>query len=546
LKCSKIAAVEKLGPLWSALAGGGGSIEALVTTDVFLFEGFRLDRRGGGLFRRDDAGVFGPVPVGSRALEVLGVLVARSGELVTKDELLNAVWPGTVVEGSNLPVQIAALRRVLDEGRADGSCIQTIAGRGYRFLGKLAREGGDPRPRLSIVVLPFTNLSGDSEQQYFADALTDDVTTDLSRLAGMLVISRNTAFTYRNKPVDTKQIGRALGVRYVLEGSVLRSGNRVRVNAQLIDAETDAHLWAERFNGDTSDLFALQDEITSRIAIALNFELIGAEAFRPTEQPDALDYIFRARAVLLKPRSRDNYAEAIGLYERALAIDPASVEARSGVASYLCGRVLDDMTDSPAADLKRAESLASQALAASPLSPLAHFAKGQVLRARDQYKKAIPEYETAIAFNRNWVSALSALADCRLHTGPIEEVIPLQEQVVRLSPRDPNISNMYARIGSACLLQSQIEEAIVWFEKARDANPVRVLPHVFLAAAYGLKSETERAAAELAEARKLVADDRFSSIARLKELQYWGVPKIEALYETTFFAGLRKAGMPEE
>ena len=137
-------------------------------------------------------------------------------------------------------------------------------------------------PRLSIVVLPFTNLSDDREQQYFADGITEDLTTDLSRLADMFVISRNTAFTYRNKPVDTKQIGRELGVRYVLEGSVRRSGNQVRVNAQLIDAETDAHLWAERFDRDTGDLFALQDEITSRIAIALNLELIGAEAARPT------------------------------------------------------------------------------------------------------------------------------------------------------------------------------------------------------------------------------------------------------------------------
>jgi len=148
-------------------------------------------------------------------------------------------------------------------------------------------------PRLSIVVLPFTNLSDDREQQYFADGVTEDLTTDLSRIENALVISRNTAFTYRNKTVDTKQIGRELGVRYVLEGSVQRSANRVRVTAQLIDAETDTHLWAERFNGDTSDLFALQDEITSRVANALGVELIAAEAARPTRNPDARDYNLR-------------------------------------------------------------------------------------------------------------------------------------------------------------------------------------------------------------------------------------------------------------
>jgi TolB-like protein len=156
-------------------------------------------------------------------------------------------------------------------------------------------------PRLSIVVLPFTNLSDDREQQYFADGITEDLTTDLSRIAEMLVISGNTAFTYRNKPTDTKQIGRELCVRYVLEGSVRRSGNRVRVNAQLIDAETDTHLWAERFDSETGALFALQDEITSRIAAALDLELIGAEAARPTDRPDALDYILRGRAVTAKP-----------------------------------------------------------------------------------------------------------------------------------------------------------------------------------------------------------------------------------------------------
>lgn len=404
-------------------------------------------------------------------------------------------------------------------------------------------------PPLSIVVLPFANLSDDPKQQYFADGITEDLTTDLSRIADMLVISGNSAFTYKNKPVNTKQVGRELGVRYVLEGSVERSGNRVRVNAQLIDAETDTHLWAERFDSDIADLFDLQNEITSGIAVALNYELVGAEAARPTKYPEALDYIFRARATLLKPLSRATYAEAIGLFERALALDPASVEARSRLAADLAGRVLEDMTSSRAADLGRAESLANQALAASPRSPLAHFAKGHVLRAQDRYKEAIPEYEAVIAYNRNAVDAISALADCKLHAGPIGDVIPLQEQALRLSPRDPLISNMYGRIGTAYLLKSQIDEAIPWLEKARDANPARAFLHAFLAAAYGLKGETGRAAPELIEARKLASDNRYSSIARARiriARRYLENPAIGALYEVTYFAGLRKIGVPEE
>jgi TolB-like protein/Flp pilus assembly protein TadD len=408
-------------------------------------------------------------------------------------------------------------------------------------------------PRLSIVVLPFTNLSNDPEQQYFADGITEDLTTDLSRIANMLVISRNTAFTYQNKRIDTKQIGRELGVRYVLEGSVRRSGNQLRVTAQLIDAETDAHLWAERFDGDTGDLFALQNEITSRIAVALDLELLSAEAARPTERPDVLDYILRGRAAQNRPSTRDTRAEAIGLCERALALDPRSVEAQSALAAWLAGRAMDGMADSAAADIARAEGLAGQALAASPRSPGVHYAKGQVLRAQvqllhaqDRCEEAISEYETAIALNRNLVYPIASLGWCKLLAGSIEEAIPLIEQAIRVSPRDPQISNWHQRIGNVHLLQSHIDEAIVWLEKARNGNPAHPLIRANLASAYGLKGETERAATELAEARRLSADGRFSSIARLKAAQYLGVPKIRALFEATYLAGLRLAGMPEE
>jgi len=400
-------------------------------------------------------------------------------------------------------------------------------------------------PRLSIVVLPFTNLSNDADQQYFADGITEDLTTDLSRIADMLVISRNTAFTYKNKPVDTKQIGRELRVRYVLEGSVRRAENRVRVNAQLIDAETDTHLWAERLDGDAGDLFALQDEITSRIAVALDLELIAAEAIRPTEHPDAVDYILQGRAAVSNPRSRGRYAEAISLFERALALDPQSVAAKSWLALTLANRVINQMTDRIAGDIARAQGLIGEALAESPRSATVHFAKGEVLRAQKRYDEAIPKYETVLAFDRNSASALLALGHCKLMTGSIEELIPLVEQAIRLSPRDPQIAVMCYRIGEVHLLQSRTDKAISWLEKARSANPELQYVHAFLASAYALKGETERAAAELAEARRLVGDDRYSTIAHLK-VGYLGVPNIRALFEATFLVGLHKAGIPEE
>jgi adenylate cyclase len=532
-------------------------MDAPTSADILLFEGFRLDRRG--LFRRDECGALIPVVIGLRALDVLGVLVERPGDLVSRDEIIAVVWPGMVVEDSNLPVQISALRRTLDAGRAEGSCIQTVAGRGYRFVATVARHAADagsgsaavsgrgrPPPRLSIVVMPFTNLSNDPDQEYFADGITDDLTTDLSRISNSFVIARSTAFTYKGKAVDAKAIGRQLGVRYLLEGSVRRSGHQVRVNAQLIDAENDAHLWADRFDRATGDLFVLQDEITSRIAIALNLELIGAEAARPIVHPDVLDYILRGRSAYSKPLSRDHYAEAISLFEHALTLDPRSVEAQSWLAHALAGRTHFQMTDSAAADIERAEELVGRALATSPRLPIAHFAKGQLLQARDRPEEAIPEYETVIASNRNWVYPLYDLGVCKHSTGSTEEAISLVQRAIDLSPCDPFIANWYTFIGRVHLLQSRTDEAILWLEKALGANSELAHAHAPLAAAYALNGETERAAAELAEARRLSGDGRFASIARLKAARYWGVPKIRALHETTYFPGLRKAGMPEE
>jgi TolB-like protein/DNA-binding winged helix-turn-helix (wHTH) protein len=607
-------------------------MDASSSTEGSLFEGFRLDRRAGVLFRRDERGVFAPMAIGSRALDILGVLVERPGDLVSRAEIIETVWPGTAVEDSNLNVQVAALRRILDDGRAEGSCIQTVPGRGYRFVAPVTRveraaspasavssgngsdrlvteneqaqgpgllrqiggiaPGSRPRgrsplwggimatvigalvlvaavatvlnwrslwprdglqaPRLSIVVLPFANLGNDPGQQYFADGVTEDLTIDLSRIAHMLVISRNTAFTYRNKQVDTKQIGRELGVRYVLEGSIRRSGDRLRVTAQLIDAETDAHLWAERFDRDTADLLTLQNEITSRIAFALNTELVAAEAARPTNNPDALDYILRGRAVRNKVLTRDNSAEAISLFERALALDPGSVEALSWLASTLADRVLAFPTNSADGDIKRTDELATQAVTAAPDSALAHFARGQTLRVQRRCDKAILEYETVLALNRNWVGALAVIGRCKIFVGPIEEAIPLLEEAIRLSPHDPTIAAWYYRIGQAHLLQSRFDEAILWFEKAPGGNPGLWYVHAYLASAYALKGEAERAAVELAKAKSLVGDDRFSSIARLKATGFFGmsenfeVPKIRALFETTYFAGLRKVGIPED
>jgi TolB-like protein/DNA-binding winged helix-turn-helix (wHTH) protein len=600
-------------------------MDALAPAEVLLFEGFRLDRRRGCLLGQDEDGAWRPVALSSRAFDVLAILADRQGALFSKDEIMAAAWPGIVVDDNNLAVQISALRRILDRNRANGSCIQTIAGRGYRFVAPVERtnsaalplalpqsgNGVDqhiaedeqlqgrpgvpscpdkppsqasrqwprrgmiagivsallfvvaglvgwhlrspwsdetrPAARLSIVVLPFADLSAARDQQYFADGVTEDLTTDVSRIPGALVISADTALTYRNKPIDAKQIGSELGVRYVLEGSLERSGDRVRVNAQLIDAATDTHLWADRFDHKITDLFELQNEITGRIAFTLQLELVVAEANRPAEHPDALDYIFRGREFFFgRSPTRENLQNAISLYEQALRLDPQSAEAKTYLAGALVNRVNFGFTRSAAVDLARAGKLIDEALAAGTRIPWAHYVKGTVLRNQGRWEDAVTEFEAALALNPNSTGPLQGLGWCKLFTGVLDEVIPLAEKAIRIGPRDPSIGFRYLIIGEVHELRGRPDEAIGWFEKARAT--IAAVPQLWahLASAHAVIGDTERATADLAEARRLSPDDRYSTLARLKEHGQRGVPKVQALFEATYFAGLRRAGMPEQ
>jgi TolB-like protein/DNA-binding winged helix-turn-helix (wHTH) protein len=571
--------------------------------DLFLFRGFVLDRRGGGLFRREGNGTLTPVPVGARALDVLGTLVERAGELVTRDEILAAVWPETVIEDNNLNMQIAALRRALDDGATSGGCIQTIPRRGYRFTAAVIRESRRPAntpeldhvdhprdakprptpqirrfiisviaalallagasaawqtksrwlssasavPRLSMVVLPFTNLAADPAQDYFAAGITEDLTTDLSRLSDMLVISRETAFTYKGEAISAKRIRSELGVRYMVEGSVQRSADQVRINTQLIDTDADTNIWAARFDRNIADLLTVQSEITGRIAIALDLKLVALEATRETEQPDALDHIFRGRAAIYRPASRQNFAEAITEYQQALELNPHSLEAQSRLAVALSTRLLDDMSDTISSDIEQANHLVEQALAAAPENPLAHFARAQLLRAQHRCEAAIPEYETVLAANRNVLAAIGNIGRCKIYLGLLDDGVALEEQAIQLSPRDPFLGVWYFRIGQARLMQSRVDEAISWLEKADDQNSAYPFVHAWLAAAYGLKGELPRATAELADARRFSGNGSPTSISAARATGAKDfAPGIQALLEKTYLAGLRQAGVPEE
>jgi TolB-like protein len=403
-------------------------------------------------------------------------------------------------------------------------------------------------PRLSIVVLPFANLSDDPAQEYLADGITEDLTTDLSRIEDSFVIARNTAFTYKGKAVEVKQIGRELGVRYVLEGSVRSAGNQVRVNSQLVDVESGAHLWADRFDGGTADLFNVENEITGRIARAVRLRMVAAEAGRSTDHPGAIDFILKGRAALTKPVSRAASDEAINLFEQALTLDPNAARAKIGLASALISRVLDELSSSVASDLRRADQLLSGALEAMPNSGWAHYVRGQLLRAQGRCNDAIPEYEAAIALDHNSAPSYAWLGWCKFLVGEPDKTVALEKQAILLSPQDRSIAAWQGRIGMVHLLQGQTDEAISWLEKARSGYADRpggdpIYVHAWLASAYALKGNIERARPELEEAwnrgfhRTMAGFDREG---------WYANAKVRSLAEASYFIGLRKAGMPEQ
>ena len=275
-----------------------------------------------------------PVRIANRALDILRALVSAKGQLVTKDELMAQVWSGLVVEESNIHVHVSALRKALEEAESGQNYVVTVPSRGYRFVGldqpapvdKVEAHPGLSLPdRPSIAVLPFNNLSSVPEQEYFADGVVEDIITALSRMRWLFVIARNSSFTYKGRSVDVKQVGRELGVRYVLEGSVRKAANRVRITGQLIDASTGAHLWADHFDGGLEDIFDLQDDVTASVVSAMGPKLEQAEIERakrkPTGSLDSYDYLLRGMASVYRSISAD-IDHALNLFYRAIELDP--------------------------------------------------------------------------------------------------------------------------------------------------------------------------------------------------------------------------------
>jgi adenylate cyclase len=403
-------------------------------------------------------------------------------------------------------------------------------------------------PQLSIVVLPFANLSRDPEQDYLADGITEDLTTDLSRISGSFVIARNTAFTYKGAAVDVRHIGSELGVRYVLEGSVQRAGDNIRVNTQLVETDGGAHLWADRFDTDRRNLVDAQRDITGRLARSLNLELIRDLGRRIEKEravdPEARDLIMRGYAVWYRPRSLRNNEEAEQLFAQALAINPRSTDAKIGIAKILVSNVTQAWSRSAEEDTGRAERLLLEVLEQDTGSSLAHSTMGMVRRFQNRLTEARFEFETAIELDPNDTYAHIQLGWVLLYLGDPTAAVVRCEKAIRLSPRDPQLWGYHLPLGWCRLLCNDPEPAVDHLIRSRALNPRLWHIHFALAAAQGLNGVSDDAKTTLADMLRLKPEA--NSLAQFRTLRPWGNSRYWELFEKTAAVGLRKAGMPEE
>jgi adenylate cyclase len=391
---------------------------------------------------------------------------------------------------------------------------------------------------LSVVVLPFTNLSGDPAQDYFADGVTENLTTDLSRIRDSFVIARNTAFTFKGKSIDAKEIGKELGVRYVLEGSVQRDQNRVRVNAQLIDAETGAHLWADRFEEDIADLFKLQNQVVARLANALNYELIRADAETGahSKNPDAIDLDMRGNEAIWRftqHPTKDNAVAIRALFEQALKIDPDDAQALAGdAATYQFEQAMgwgNKETDYEAKIIGQAD----RAIAIAPGTMFAYTTKSQYLSQNGRANEALRVADAQIAVNPNYPSGYANRGQAELFLGQFEQAKSDLQQPMRLSPRDPRMGWYHDLLANAELGLGHLDAAIEEDNKAIDAGYKAIWPYLNFATAHVLKGEMDDAKTAVAEAL------RINPKLSIKFLLGHG-------FRAQLIDALRKAGLPEE
>jgi adenylate cyclase len=530
---------------------------------AFCFGKFTLDLRRGCLRAGDDE-----VELRPKSFEVLRYLVENAGRLVAKDEIIEAIWPNVTVTDESLTRCVSDIRLALED--ADQSVIKTVTRRGYvftapvrsgpadrvsrenaaRMIAKDSAPAGTPAgTRFSLVVLPFANLSGDPVQDHLADAITEGLTTYLSRIRDAFVIARSIAVTYKDKGIDVRQIGRELGVRYVLEGSQQHSGSRVRVSTQLIDVGSGAHLWAERFDADFVDLLQTQDEIVTRLARALQIELTAIESARishsAAERRDAEALALAGEAIYLRygPSRRESEG-GFELCERALAIDANNVRALGILAERTTTRVTGMQSIDRDADIKRSDELATRALAIDPNSYHGHHAKARVLVAQKRADQALIEAERSLRLNPGFIPSYLVLCQANLMLGLPEKAIEHARKVQRLSPPDPYLYVFHTQEGLAHIMLHEDELAVARLRQAVANNPEFPAASGYLVAALALSGKATEAREQLDRYLSL-HDAHVRTIEGWRRMAYSEDPAYLALRER-IYEGLRKAGMPEQ
>jgi adenylate cyclase len=538
---------------------------------LYVFEDFTLD-----LDRRELRREGALTAVEPQVFDLLAHLICNRERVISKDDLLAAVWKGRIVSEATLDSRINAARRAIRDSGEQQRLIKTVPRKGVRFVGTVqviqqseepaadaateaegAQSGSDasdggrgshaPLPdRPSIAVLPFTNLSADHQQDYFADGITEDILIELSRFSELLVIARNSSFQYKGKAVDIRQVGRELGVRYLLEGSVRRSGDRIRITAQLIDAITGAHRWAERYDRELHDVFAIQDELARAIVTLIAVHVNRAETERALLKPPAdlkaYDFYLRGAEAFMShliDRTKSSLSDARGLLEQCLAIDPDYARAYAMLAwTHAVGYFQPSDRDyHQSAALDRALELAKTAVRLDARLPQAHAQLGHVLFLTGQHDAAIAAWERAFALNPNFLDVRYGYG--LLLSGEPAKAIGVAEANLRIDPR-PTPQYSSGLMGIANYMLKRYADAVRLLRDSRSREPNPLMLHLFLASAHAQLGQLEEARAETAE---LLRIDPSFTIAKSKQTYTyrWKNPSdAEHIID-----GLRKAGLPE-
>jgi TolB-like protein len=521
----------------------------------YLFEEYAFDTDRRELHRGSEV-----VSIAPQVFDLLDYLIRNRERVVSKDDLINAIWNGRIVSDAALTTRLNVARSVIGDSGEEQHLIKTLPRKGFRFVGTVREaqkpEGAadtdnrvePPKPTLllpdkpSIAVLPFTNLSSDPEQEYFAEGVVEDITMALSLFRWLFVIERNSSFTYKGRTVDVKQVGRELGVRYVLQGSVRKAGNRMRIAGQLIDAETGAHLWADRFEGALKDMFDLQDHLTSSVvgAIApkLQHEEIKRARRKPTENLNAYDYYLRGLAKLRR-WTKDANSEALQLFCKAIELDPRFASAYGMAAWCYVQRKARGWMIEHVQESAEATRLAGKAVHLGGDDPVALCMGGYALAyVAHEFDDAAAFMDRGLVVNPNLAQGWTLSGWLRVWRGEPELALEHVAHAMRLSPLDPSMYGMHGAMAYAHFLASRYGPASSWTEKSMRENPNFLLAMCMSAASNALAGRLEHAQRGMARALECDPDLHASN---LKEL----TPFRRAKDLAAFAKGLRKAGLPE-